>query len=442
MTLNLNRHQNRIVCRNHVLAILLVSIFFLPENLLAVSVSEQASFQRSIINYQGNLNPRYKKTFRSQTKYIIVHTSESSLQSALQTISKGKRTHHGNHTFGGHAHYVIARDGVTYRIMDKDLVADHAGLSMWNGQTDISMISIGIELVGYHYEPLTARQYQSVKTLIKILQGIYNLDDRAVLTHSQIAYGRPNQWFQTNHRGRKRCAKNFNRTMAGLGPTWAYDPDVKAGRLTEDKELAAIFYGTPSVVVASKTTTNIISKTNTAWSIAGEDFNSPQTIYRLPGGETVAGHKIGSTVGWNRIPPNTVVLLNQQEGFGNINTTPDENNVTSGPVKIISDGKTAWSLAGKKYNSQSTFYFLPCGKVTDGAGISAWDDLPSQTRLIIDYRGPFKISRSLRAHGIAGHRVRDEQTIYYLPNREVYTGNMIADFSILPNGTLVFLPSL
>ncbi len=443
MSLNQNRHQNRIVCRIYLLVILSFFLLFLPESVPASSVNERRSFQRSIIDYQGHLNPRFRKTPRNQTKYIIVHTSESGLQSTLQTISKGKRTHRGNRTFGGHAHYVIARNGVTYRSLNINYVADHAGLSMWDGQTDISRISIGIELVGYHYEPLTDQQYRSLKLLIKILQNIYGLNDRAVLTHSQIAYGKPNQWFPANHRGRKRCAKNFFRTRAGLGPTWPFDPDVRAGRLTEDKELASLFYGSPSVMVASKATTNVISKANTAWSIAGEDFNSPQTIYQLPGGLKIPGNKIESTVGWSRIPPNTVVLLNQQNSPADSGRSSGSVRASgTGPIKVITDGVTAWSFAGRKYNSRSTFYFLPSGMVADGTRIDAWDDLPSQTRLIIGYHGPFTINKSRKAQCIAGHRIRDEQTVYYLPSREVYTGNKISDFSRLPHGTLVFLPAL
>ena len=50
----------------------------------------------------------------------------------------------------------IARNGRCYRILDKAFVADHAGVSMWNGHRDISRLSVGIELVGYHYDAITA----------------------------------------------------------------------------------------------------------------------------------------------------------------------------------------------------------------------------------------------------------------------------------------------
>jgi N-acetyl-anhydromuramyl-L-alanine amidase AmpD len=45
--------------------------------------------------------------------------------------------------------------------LDKKYVADLAGRSMWNGETGISQVSIGIELVGYRYAPISEKQYQS-----------------------------------------------------------------------------------------------------------------------------------------------------------------------------------------------------------------------------------------------------------------------------------------
>ncbi len=426
-----------VCCRICLICIISLAVF-LPDALFnevfAVSAKERSLFQRSIIGYRKHLNPKYKKNVRKETKYIIVHTSEGGLQSTLKTVSGGKLTHNGNRTFGGHAHYVIARDGRTFRILDKKYIADHAGRSMWNGETNLSRVSIGIEIVGYHYDSITGQQYRSVNNLIKILQRIYNLNDRAVLTHSQVAYGKPNRWFQSDHRGRKRCAKNFDRRKAGLGPTGSYDPDVRAGRLTADKALAAIFYDSSAAAADVSEQNNVISKTNTAWAIAGEDYNSPQTLYKIPDGRIIAGDQIEKKIGWNRIAPNTVVLLNQQH-------LPEILAQTS-PVKILSNGATAWSFAGREYNSRSTFYFLPSGTIADGTQISDWDDLPSQTRLIIGYKGPYAVNDSITAYRIAGHKYQDKHTIYYLPNHKVYTGNNVPDFSRLPTGTMVFLPAL
>lgn len=397
----------------------------------AATPAERHAFQRSIVDYRSRLNPRYVKVKRSRTQYIIVHTSELGLQTTLRVVSRGKRFPNGRRTPGGHAHYVIARDGRCYRILDKRYVADHAGRSMWNGATDISRVSIGIELVGYHYDAITDKQYRSVGRLIDILQSVYGLDDRAVLTHSQVAYGPPNRWFRKDHRGRKRCAKNFVRARAGLGPTWAFDPDVRAGRLTADPQLAKVFYSPeqPGLQLAEA---NVISKRNTAWAIAGEDFDSPTTVYTLPDGRRYSGDQIADQVGWDRIPARTVVVLNQENLFMALKD--------DGPVKTIADGITAWSLAGKRYDHPSTIYFLPSGRIKTGSMIDDWDDLPARTRLIIGYRGPYELRRDRSAYRIAGRDYKDSKTIYYLPSNELLSGNAIQDFSQLQVGTLVFLP--
>jgi hypothetical protein len=414
-----------------VVSLFTILFFHLPAISTAANRADLRKFQRSIIDYRRQLNPKFKKVKRAKTSYIIVHTSELGLNMTLKVISKGKRLSSGRRTHGGHTHYVIARDGRTYRMLDRRYEADHAGLSMWNGQTDISKISIGIELVGNHYAPITMHQYRSIGRLIDILQGVYHVSDRAVLTHSQVAYGFPNPWFKKNHRGRKRCAKNFIRAKAGLGPSWTYDPDVQARRLTADPQLAEVFYGRRKLPVKVDEA-NVISKSNTAWSIAGEDYDGQTTVYKFPNGRTYTGNRISDKIGWNRIPPKTIVLLNQETGI--------ELTINTGPIKTIPDGRTAWSLAGKAYNRRTTIYFLPSGSIKYGSMISNWDDLPVRTKIIIGYRGPFKIHKDRTAYQIAGVKYRDRKTIYYLPTQKLLAGNNIKDFNELPSGTLVFLP--
>jgi N-acetyl-anhydromuramyl-L-alanine amidase AmpD len=407
-------------------------LFILPSLSVAYTRKERDQFQRSIVDFRSRLNPRFKKVKRKNTKYIVVHTSELGFKTTLRVVSKGKRFRSGRRTYGGHTHYVIARNGRTYRILDKKYVADHAGLSMWNGEKDLSKISIGIELVGYHYAPISEKQYQSIGKLIDILQGVYNLDDKAVLTHSQVAYGAPNRWFRKNHRGRKRCAKNFVRAKAELGPTWPFDPDVNAGRLMADAQLADVFYS-QAKSDSQADEANIISKRNSAWVIAGEDFDSTTTVYKFPNGHLYTGDQIAKKIGWNRIPAKTVVLLNQESS---VELLKDD-----GPVKTISDGTTAWSLAGNSYNRKTTIYFLPSGRIKPGTMINDWDDLPIRTRLIIGYKGPYKLHKGQSAFSIAGFNFNDQKTIYYLPSKKLLRGDKIKDFSQLHSGTLVFLPA-
>lgn len=408
-----------------------IILFGFVESAQPYTQAQKAAFQRTIVDRQHQLNRKYRKNIRNTTKYIIVHTSEGGLASTLRAVSEGKRVKGRIRTRGGHAHYVIARDGRTYRIMDHRYVADHAGLSMWNGQTDISKVSVGIELVGYHYTPITEQQYRSVGQLILILQDFYHLDDKSVLTHSQVAYGRANHWFKREHRGRKRCAKNFYRVKAGLAPTWPMDPDVKAGRLQADPELASIFYA-KRPAAPEHVNTNLISRTNTAWNIAGDEYNDSTTVYQLPNGRRIPGDEIERTVGWSHMPENTMVFLNQQ--------SDDAAAMDQGPVKSLADGNTAWDYAGAHYNKSSTFYFFPGGRHKNGKEISDWDGMPSQTKMIIGYRGPYEVTTQRTPVKIAGKRFDKKETLYYFPNKEIVCGDAVKDFSRLPKGVLVFIP--
>lgn len=407
----------------------MAGILYLPSLSFAYATADHSSFQRSIADYRPRLNPHFKKVERRQTKYIVVHTSELGLKETLRVVSRGKHVRSGRRTDGGHTHYVIARNGRTYRILDKKFEADHAGISMWDGETDISKVSIGIELVGYHYAPLTDHQYRSVGILIDILQDVYGLDDRAVLTHSQVAFGPPNRWHRKNHRGRKRCAKNFIHAKAGIRQTWSYDPDVRAGRLVADSHLSKIFYGRRELYAEQG---NIITGSNTAWRIAGEDFDSPTTVYKFPDGRVYTGDQVADNIGWDKIPSKTIVLLNQEYSFDVLKS--------EGLIKTISDGLTAWSFAGEEYNHETTIYFLPSGEIKPGSTIADWDDLPARTRLIIGYRGPYRVHKSRTAYRIAGLKYKDQKTIYFLPPKKLLAGNEIKDFNRLPAGTLVFLP--
>ncbi|RMD60262.1 MAG: N-acetylmuramoyl-L-alanine amidase, partial [Nitrospirae bacterium] len=306
--------------------------------------------------------------------------------------------------------------------------ADHAGLSLWNGIYDISSYSIGIELVGYHYGKITDRQYAALKRLLPVLQRIYHIPDRNVLTHSQVAYGRPNRWIRRKHRGRKKCAMNFNRYKAGLRGRWTYDPDVRAGRVVPDIQLASIFYGYGTRRFAKRS--NVISRFNTAWSIAGGDYDDCTTVYKLPDGRVITGDKIEETIGWDKIPVGTVVLLNQNvEEFKN-----------KGPIKIITEDNTAWSIAGEKFNNSTTFYFFPDGSIRRGNKIKDWDDIPAGTKMLIGYVGPYRITPKRTPFSLAGFKYKHKKVIYYLPGDGVKTGNDVKNFSNLPAGTKMFLP--
>ena len=414
---------------------------------LAVVVSGKAHDRLVIKDYQEHLNRKFVKEKRLSTRYIIIHTSEGGLASTLETLSRGKQLSNAYRTYGGHAHYAIARNGDVYQVLNTRYRADHAGLSMWDGVEGISSHSLAIELVGFHYGEITDGQYHSLGLLVNNLQKKYHIPGKNVLTHSQVSYGKPNPWYKRPHRGRKRCGLNFDRSRIGLGKDqWTYDPDVEAGRLDQDLQIYTIFYkpykykekepgvkeipGEPELTAALS---NIISKDNTAWNIAGEDYDSPDTYYKLPDGREIRGDKVRGDVGWDRIPADTQVLLNRP---------PDEGQEgKKGPVFEISRDFTAWSYAGKGYNDPSTFYFFPTGGFVPGTRVVDWDSLLPGTRMIIGYRPPVEIQavKGKTPWGIAGKAYNLKETIYYIPDRQLFTGDQVKDFSNLPRGTLIFV---
>ena len=73
--------------------------------------------------------------------------------------------------------------------------------------------------------------------------------------------------------------------------------------------------------------------------------------------------------------------------------------------------------------------------------INDWDDLPVKTKLIIGYKGPYKLDKDQSAFRIAGVNFNDQKTIYYLPSKKLLRGHKIKNFRQLQSGTLVFLPA-
>jgi hypothetical protein len=176
----------------------------------------------------------------------------------------------------------------------------------------------------------------------------------------------------------------------------------------------------------------MITASNTAWAIAGDDYNAPTTLYRLPTGEEIPGDQVDRKVGWNRIPEKTIVLLNQEES--------PQAGINQGPVKTISDGLTAWALAGAAYKHPTTYYFFPNGRLKNGREIADWDDLPTNTRIIIGYQNPQPVTSKRSPRRIAGESYNQFQILYYFPDNSLVPGDRVQNFMNLPKGVQVFVP--
>ncbi len=412
-----------------------------------------------IIDYQSKLNRKYVKAPRRETRFIIIHSTESRLPSALRTLSKGKVRRGRYVSHGGHANYLVARNGTIYLILDPRYKANHAGVSLWDGVYNLSDYSIGIELEGYHNVPFSEEQYRSLKGLLKDLREKYSIEERDVLEHFRVAYAKPNRYHRAAWRGRKQDPgeDNFDRRKAGLGESYPEDPDVIAGRVggpvqlakavtsaseteldesaeeeSDDAEVDSPGAGDVTTEPGIDPSSRRIGSGKTAWSIAGKKYNSPTTIYHFPDGRSSRGDQITH---WQDVPAGTEVQLDADSPAPRrlVNASRSE-------ILLPETGPqaTPWKLANALYNSAMTFYILPDGKVKSGNQVADFKQLPYKTRMLLAYRrlGFPKTSDRL------GENLPDvylsSQTLYLFPDQVIKSGDQIEDFANLPARTQVF----
>lgn len=95
------------------------------------------------------------------------------------------------------AHYMVEEDGRIFQLVDEEKRAWHAGVSEWQGETNINSNSIGIEIVnGGHYHPNADGSLPSfpdvqINAVIALSKDIMKRQgDLTVLGHSDIAPAR------------------------------------------------------------------------------------------------------------------------------------------------------------------------------------------------------------------------------------------------------------
>lgn len=361
---------------------------------------------------------------RKATEYIILHTTEGGGKGSLEKLRRY-----------GEAHYMVDVDGKVTRIIQRDRIAFHAGRSMWSGKTNLDNISIGIEIVGHHDKPITAKQKEAVRELLRQLKSIYNIPDHRILPHSMVAYGRPNRWHSVPHRGRKRCgmllARDDLRRELGLGGKPGYDPDVRAGRLkVADPYLNTVLYTVVPVEQPSvgQDSLSMIARGRSAWDIARENYNSPSTVYVFPDGTRKRGDEITD---WNRMPAGTRV----QTGSSGVEQRSEVEK-----VQVVGrDGNTAAEIAGAAITLESTIYFMKDGSVKQGSELSAEAlmNLPDGTGMLVGYVHGGIIRSNRRAFDICGPRWNLPTTFYRLPDGSIRSGPEMNERGI-PLGTMVF----
>jgi N-acetylmuramoyl-L-alanine amidase len=112
--------------------------------------------------------------------YVIIHfTAQDSVQQTLKTFTVTQTQ--------TSAHYVIAKNGKVFHMVNDYLRANHAGLGKWGSVTDMNSCSIGIEIDNNGQEPFTDAQINSLLTLLAQLKKAYSIPQANFIGHQDFA---------------------------------------------------------------------------------------------------------------------------------------------------------------------------------------------------------------------------------------------------------------
>ncbi len=112
--------------------------------------------------------------------YVIIHfTAQDSVQQTLKTFTVTSTQ--------TSAHYVIAKNGKVFHMVNDYLRANHAGLGKWGSVTDMNSCSIGIEIDNNGSELFTNAQINSLLTLLAQLKKAYNIPQANFIGHQDFA---------------------------------------------------------------------------------------------------------------------------------------------------------------------------------------------------------------------------------------------------------------
>jgi N-acetylmuramoyl-L-alanine amidase len=176
---------------------------------------------------------------------------------------------------------------------------------------------------------------------------------------------------------------------------------------------------------------NVISRNRSAWDIARDLYREETTIYIFPDGTEIAGSEIKD---WRRIPAGTRVEMRHMEGASSSENAADD------VLEIGVHGANARELAGEEILAATTIYFLIDGRVRQGKELSEEqvDALPNGTRMLVGYVHGGYVTARRSAFDIAGAKWNHISTFYRRPDGVIVTGDKLNEGSIVPMSMIFF----
>ena len=135
--------------------------------------------------YSPNFNR--KKRSKKSIKIIVIHYTgmQSERESLIRLCNPKSKVS---------SHYVIRKSGKTFRLVQDNHAAWHAGKSCWGKNNNLNKKSIGIELTNkghrFGYTNFKKKQLLSLINLCRHLIKKYKIKKRNIVGHSDIAPSR------------------------------------------------------------------------------------------------------------------------------------------------------------------------------------------------------------------------------------------------------------
>jgi len=112
---------------------------------------------------------------------VVMHATVGSLSATLGWFA--------NPDSGVSAHYVVAKTGQVYQMVEEKKRAHHAGASSFQGRENFNRFSVGIEIVNKNdgQDPYPPDQFEAVVSLVGYLAAKYDIERQWIVTHADVS---------------------------------------------------------------------------------------------------------------------------------------------------------------------------------------------------------------------------------------------------------------
>lgn len=134
-----------------------------------------------ILFINNSLSKEFDKNLMVENpKYIILHHTQGTSVKDIIEIYK---------YYGVSCHFIVDNNGKIHNILDEKYIAHHVGNSYFNGDKQLNKNSFCIEILNKDpfKKDFTKKQYKTIIKLTKYLKDKYNIENKNILSHSDVA---------------------------------------------------------------------------------------------------------------------------------------------------------------------------------------------------------------------------------------------------------------